>query len=841
MNVEDQDRKRKSISKVELGQVLDDIEYHSVDVGDKWFVLSLKWWKQVENALDGGSTEDIPPINNSDIVNSPEGKEPYTLAPRLLEKRDFLTVPETAYKVLVDSFGLDNEQRDVIERLVINDKRSGNIIEVYPKEFTVILASDQTKRVKIRSRNDSIGALRKKTLEAFVVDTSPERIRFFVKHRNAIELMTDLTDDDDSSTFFLPEHPIILDILDENGQGSIKSWHGMDIPETAQFTKGACGLVNLGHTCYMSSGLQCISNIPELTNYFLSDDYLADVNEANPLGSKGKLARAYADLIKSMWSGKYESVMPRYFKTVMGKCSRRFSGFAREDAQELLACLLDVLHEDLNRVKTKPYVEERDFSEGMSQKEIAEEAWTNYKKRNDSIVIDNLHGQLRNTLVCPKCSKVSIKFDPFCFLSVPVPVQDERVSLVDCIKLFTKEEQLSEMDSWYCPRCRDHVRATKKLDLWKLPRILIVHLKRFQTTRWTREKIQTPVDIPVWGCNLRDIIANMDHEDAIYDLTAVSHHSRGGLADGHYNATAINGETWYYFNDALVTETDPPVPDDSPYLLAVSLICEMELQLVLDPIFLFPVPCVVRDEPLVNLPGRTSLHYVALFVLLVIAIPLFFACFVYRHQAVMVPGSRWALSPTKQTTIPLLYALILFGIPPINYYAMQPPGSIEQYTKFLSPDWPPAVLDRTDCLYPDRFLFMCILSVICIIIFFVLAVTIVAHTFATLRNHATMSDKMREYHRTMTKVLVLQSGVPVVFAQQPLFFMILTYFLNWNGHLIVPICLTISSSHSFLHSIAVLATTPVYRKYCATILFRKKSSIQPTPLSQFSTKFSTSH
>ncbi|KAF8375058.1 hypothetical protein PRIPAC_81487 [Pristionchus pacificus] len=225
-------------------------------------------------------------------------------------------------------------------------------------------------------------------------------------------------------------------------------------------------------------------------------------------------------------------------------------------------------------------------------------------------------------------------------------------------------------------------------------------------------------------------------------------------------------------------------------LQVVSLICEMELQLVLDPIFLFPVPCAVRDEPLVNLPGRTSLHYIAWIFLLVIVIPLYFACFVYRHQAVMVPGSRWALSPTKQTTIPLLYALSLFGFPPINYYKMQPPGSIEQYTKnpyyyfkFLSPDWPPAVLDRTDCLYPDRFLFfMCILSFICIIIFFVLAVTIVAHTFATLRNHATMSDKMREYHRTMTKVLVLQSGVPVVFAQQPLFFMLLTYFLNWNGH-----------------------------------------------------------
>ena len=33
--------------------------------------------------------------------------------------------------------------------------------------------------------------------------------------------------------------------------------------------KGICGLQNLGNTCFMNSGLQCLSNIPELTKYFL--------------------------------------------------------------------------------------------------------------------------------------------------------------------------------------------------------------------------------------------------------------------------------------------------------------------------------------------------------------------------------------------------------------------------------------------------------------------------------------------------------------------------------------------------------------------------------------------
>ena len=55
--------------------------------------------------------------------------------------------------------------------------------------------------------------------------------------------------------------------------------------------------------------------------------------------------------------------------------------------QELLAFLLDGLHEDVNRVKKKPYAELKD-SDGRPDEEVADEYWKNHLARNDSIIVD---------------------------------------------------------------------------------------------------------------------------------------------------------------------------------------------------------------------------------------------------------------------------------------------------------------------------------------------------------------------------------------------------------------------------------------------------------------------
>lgn len=101
----------------------------------------------------------------------------------------------------------------------------------------------------------------------------------------------------------------------------------------------------------------------------------------------------------------------------------------QQDCQELMSFLLDGLHEDLNRVKKKPYIEAKN-SEGRPDHVLAREAWSNYLKRNDSIVVDTFHGLLKSTLVCPECEHVSVTFDPFCYLSLPLPNKKERTVVV---------------------------------------------------------------------------------------------------------------------------------------------------------------------------------------------------------------------------------------------------------------------------------------------------------------------------------------------------------------------------------------------------------------------------
>lgn len=59
--------------------------------------------------------------------------------------------------------------------------------------------------------------------------------------------------------------------------------------------------------------------------------------------------------------------------------------------------------------------------------EVAEEAWRNHKRRNNSIIVDIFHGLFKSTLVCPECNKISVTFDPFCYLSAPLPISKDRV------------------------------------------------------------------------------------------------------------------------------------------------------------------------------------------------------------------------------------------------------------------------------------------------------------------------------------------------------------------------------------------------------------------------------
>ncbi|KAI9376075.1 hypothetical protein BJX61DRAFT_491973 [Aspergillus egyptiacus] len=194
--------------------------------------------------------------------------------------------------------------------------------------------------------------------------------------------------------------------------------------------RGNTGLNNLGNTCYMNSALQCVRSVEELTYYFLNDVYKKDLNPSNPLAHNGDVAKAYADLLRTMYDvNGQSSFAPRRLKNTIGRYGPAFSGYGQQDSQEFLLFLLDGLQEDLNRIQKKPYIEKPDSTDEMvhnkeALKEFADKHWAIYKARNDSVITDLFAGMYKSTLVCPVCDKVSIIFDPFNNLTLQLPIEN---------------------------------------------------------------------------------------------------------------------------------------------------------------------------------------------------------------------------------------------------------------------------------------------------------------------------------------------------------------------------------------------------------------------------------
>lgn len=79
--------------------------------------------------------------------------------------------------------------------------------------------------------------------------------------------------------------------------------------------------------------------------------------------------------------------------------ARQFAGFAQHDSQEMLSVLLETLHEDVNSVSKKPYVEYKD-SNDRSDAEVSLEYWQGFRQREQSIFVDLFYGQLKSRVQC---------------------------------------------------------------------------------------------------------------------------------------------------------------------------------------------------------------------------------------------------------------------------------------------------------------------------------------------------------------------------------------------------------------------------------------------------------
>ena len=125
------------------------------------------------------------------------------------------------------------------------------------------------------------------------------------------------------------------------------------------------------------------------------------------------------------------------------------------------------------------------------------------------------------------------------------------ITLGDCLQNFSKEEQLEPGNEWYCPKCKKHTLAKKKMELFYLPKLLIICFKRFVRESYRWRKNEQFVDFPINNLNMGNYMIGPDKDHSIYNLFAVSQHY-GSTGFGHYTAVCKNFDKWYSYNDSSV-------------------------------------------------------------------------------------------------------------------------------------------------------------------------------------------------------------------------------------------------------------------------------------------------
>lgn len=119
-----------------------------------------------------------------------------------------------------------------------------------------------------------------------------------------------------------------------------------------------------------------------------------------------------------------------------------------------------------------------------------------------------------------------------------------------CLRAFTTEEKLEE--SYHCGHCKGKQPATKKLQIWKLPPILIVHLKRFNFVNNKWVKSQKVVNFPFKNFDPTPYLASVPQETILRHKELIEHGNLNSFMNGFLGGSNSNIE-----NDSSFSEMTP--------------------------------------------------------------------------------------------------------------------------------------------------------------------------------------------------------------------------------------------------------------------------------------------
>jgi ubiquitin carboxyl-terminal hydrolase 22/27/51 len=392
-------------------------------------------------------------------------------------------------------------------------------------------------------------------------------------------------------------------------------------PSTRWRLPAPVGMYNLGNSCYMSAILQCLIHCIPVQKYFLCDighhHMSCNVYRAKELSTLDNSTTTITKIEESCLACELDKLMLNYFDSSTGHKTRllvksvandletssnddadridvtgeplittsmltaawksvtHLAGYEQRDAHEFLHAFLDALgkHTHTYRLRVNASI---NVVPGNSLD-------SNFDPKKQDIFKRLFEGKLRSILVCGKCGNKRTQSEPFMSISLPLakqvqkaatqlpeetsgPVDRVELSVERCLEHFTCLETLA--DSVDCPCCGEKTPTRKQHVVSKLPRVLCLHLKRFDAAQ--NRKIEDYVSFPAKGLNMGPFLphwcevsrvpssatdeksSEATNAEVLYDLFGTVNHF-GNLQSGHYVTNVKVDNKWYHINDAHVS------------------------------------------------------------------------------------------------------------------------------------------------------------------------------------------------------------------------------------------------------------------------------------------------
>lgn len=315
-------------------------------------------------------------------------------------------------------------------------------------------------------------------------------------------------------------------------------------------------------------------------------------------------------LLENMWNRNC-TVMPTSFRKVFSEVrSKFFFGNEQHDAEEAYSCIIQQIQEELaekrnvkfktTRLSVQKFIERKNQimleSERTTDVNVKARLFDQYNQmkksmRDESIIVEayremrryysNAHNRIteiftgftQSITTCPLCSYTSNKFDANLHLPLQIPHGYSLVTIEECLADYCKTETLDESNLWQCESCKKNVKATKKLQLWTAPPVLVILLKRFDTNHMIKNN--RLVTYPLKDLDVGNIVSSIYRDAAKcykYSLQSVINHqdNLGSMKSGHYLTYCRDEDSgkWFAYNDQIVGELrEQHVVTASAYLL----------------------------------------------------------------------------------------------------------------------------------------------------------------------------------------------------------------------------------------------------------------------------------